>query len=157
MPINPAELLPENRLVKSIDEISKAQREQKTAQLIGGDNPVVQSHTVSSFSTGSIAAGSRYYYSGYIQPAIQVPSVWDLAPRIRVDTDDANHEFPHGSSLNSSQLDLYIVLFWNDGSVSDDSTGKRGYTLVIHNDSALPHTYFVRPKVYGFTGEATLT
>lgn len=103
----------------------------------------------------TIAAGARVFGVGAYQ--IDPPGrmeLLDLAMRIRVDTDDSNHDWPAGASLTLGQTMLRPSIFWADYNDegppdgNDNPAGFRTFGIHIENTDSNSHNYFIRFKVY---------
>lgn len=109
-----------------------------------------------SVSTASIDPGG---FGGVgVVTTIVPPQLYlaNLTFEIRVDTDDAAHQYPSGSSLTEEQFDSLLPTSWADSGTSgianftDDAAGVRTWIIHIENMfGTVPHVYHIHYKIYG--------
>lgn len=149
MPINPARLSAEDALPEQIEDLKRQVREIKAAQLLGSDNASVQI-LEGSFNLGSILANQFGGAIISVTPEFGGLLLLNWTMDIRVDTDDANHQWPNGASLSAGQGNCLPSVY---GAAltpyTDDNTGMRGYYISVENFDTNPHNYFLKYKFYG--------
>lgn len=107
---------------------------------------------------GSVNAGD--YVGAVISATIVPPQLYlaNFTMEIRVDTDDAAHQYPNGSSLTAEQRNSVVTFQYGDSGNSavpaftDDDAGIRAWVVQINNFGTVAHTYFLRTKIYGLFG-----
>lgn len=98
-------------------------------------------------TSSSVGTGSLLTFTITTTPARPSLSVWNFLITIRVDTDDAAHEWPSGASLSAAQLSLRMSQFI-DWANSNDTRNIRKHKIVIENFSGGNRTYYLKFKAY---------
>lgn len=157
MPANKAEMLLQAAPVLQIKLFEKNAREIKSAQRIGIDNV---SCRIATDNVGyNVTLDPNEFLPAWttlVFTSEKGPRTINFAQRLRVDADDPNHEWPHGSSLSAAQKDNTKVavmdyLGASDDYIENETTGNRSYHFRISNRDSVPHTYYVRSKAYIIT------
>lgn len=152
MGINPAKLEVGSTLEETIKNLELATQDFKKAQLLGAD--VFDISTLTGQTNVPIPANELDGFGIGVTPEFGGLMIQNFTLEIRIDTDDANHTWPYGASLTSGQLSVGPTIIPDSGAVgaawsTDDTTGRRTYTVSIANFDGSAHTYYCRWKLYG--------
>ena len=137
-------------IFKDIKEIGKRiGKLERVKQLVGADIVQIVSSPEQTANTGSLAAAAVTDLTFTITPTDEVVTLWDFLFSVYIDTDDdADYLYPNGGSLSAGQMDFDLQ--WSvDYTLSSDTTGERIAKVVIKNNDASAHTYYVHAKFHG--------
>lgn len=150
MSINRAENSLENRQTKAIVEMQRSSLELKTkTQQIGADVVAVQGIPSGGAATGSftLATNSAATFTVTVTPTNQLLTLWNFLFDIRVDVNDADHQFPNGAALTTAQRQMrqYEWISWGD---SSDTTNIRTFKVRVENYDTVSHDYYLVVRSY---------
>lgn len=112
-----------------------------------------------SFTISSLGAGDLGGLIFSVIPNNLSVQLYDFVVEVRVDTDDANHQWPIGGSLTSAQTEMTLQVWGDEGGAAlgtlytEDVSGERTFYAAIHNRDASTHTYYLKFAAYALEGQ----
>lgn len=102
-----------------------------------------------SFTSGTLPANTALIITWTTTPATPQLSLWNFHWSVRLGADNANNNWPDGTSLTANQANTEINMH-TSALLSNDRTNVRKNKLVMKNSSADSFGYYNYFKSYSF-------